>query len=216
MGISTKTPTWGWIIRSNQILGAGSGLYLGDSDGTQPFLAGLIEHNLIKDTIGYNMEIKHQISLPSVSPLSGGPPRPSSATTFSSRTTSPAPSAIAPHLLAGEFPSLVQDGGACTRLWQYFFHNHSQACSRGPPAFLFTRWFLSTGRTRIRLGVHRSQNGPLKGRYASTTPSTARGEDLLRHPSSDRRLRSAPPGLCSGPDSRDCSCASPAIPGGRF
>ena len=36
-GISTKTPTWGWIIRNNRILGAGTGVYLGDSDGTQPF-----------------------------------------------------------------------------------------------------------------------------------------------------------------------------------
>jgi len=27
-GISTKTPTWGWIIRYNQILGAGTGIYL--------------------------------------------------------------------------------------------------------------------------------------------------------------------------------------------
>src|SRR5690242_12136315 len=49
VAISTKTPTWGWIIRDNQILGAGTGLYLGNSDGTQPFVAGLIENNLIKD-----------------------------------------------------------------------------------------------------------------------------------------------------------------------
>ena len=62
-GISTKTPTWGWIIRNNQILGAGTGIYLGNSDGTQPFVHGLIENNLIKDTIGYNMEIKDQISI---------------------------------------------------------------------------------------------------------------------------------------------------------
>ena len=39
-------------------------MYLGDSDGTQPFVAGeVIEHNLIKDTIGYNMEIKDQVDL---------------------------------------------------------------------------------------------------------------------------------------------------------
>jgi hypothetical protein len=68
--ISTKTPTWGWIIRYNQILGAGTGMYFGDSDGTQPFVAGLIEHNLIQDTIGYNLQIKDQTSLP---PLEGLP-----------------------------------------------------------------------------------------------------------------------------------------------
>ena len=56
--ISTKTPTWGWIIRYNRIFGAGTGLYLGESDGTQPFIGGLIEHNLIQNTIGYNLQIK--------------------------------------------------------------------------------------------------------------------------------------------------------------
>lgn len=59
-GISTKTPTWGWIIRGNRIIGAGTGLYLGNSDGTDPFIAGLIEYNLVKDPIGYCMEIKWQ------------------------------------------------------------------------------------------------------------------------------------------------------------
>src|SRR5690349_6620083 len=64
--ISTKTPTWGWIIRYNRIIGAGTGLYLGDSDGTQPFVDGIIEHNLIQNTIGYNMQIKDQISIPNI------------------------------------------------------------------------------------------------------------------------------------------------------
>src|SRR5436309_217949 len=45
VGISTKTPPWGWIIRNNRIVGAGTGLYLGESDGTQPFVSGLIENN---------------------------------------------------------------------------------------------------------------------------------------------------------------------------
>ncbi len=72
-GISTKTPTWGWVIRNNQVLGAGTGLYLGNSDGTQPFVAGLIENNLITETIGYNMEIKDQIFIP---PIPGMPTEP--------------------------------------------------------------------------------------------------------------------------------------------
>ena len=60
VGISTKCPAWGWIIRRNVIERAGTGMYLGDSDGTAPFFDGLIEHNLIFDTIGYNLQIKHQ------------------------------------------------------------------------------------------------------------------------------------------------------------
>ena len=60
VGISTKCPAWDWTIRKNIIIDAGTGLYLGNSDGTKPFVNGLIEDNLVMNTIGYNMEIKHQ------------------------------------------------------------------------------------------------------------------------------------------------------------
>ncbi len=60
VGISTKCTAWHWIIRNNVITGAGTGLYLGNSDGGYPFIAGLIEYNLITDTRGYNLQIKHQ------------------------------------------------------------------------------------------------------------------------------------------------------------
>ena len=55
-GISTKTPTWNWIIRRNAIVGAGTGIYLGDGDGSSPFVAGIIENNLVLDPLGYCME----------------------------------------------------------------------------------------------------------------------------------------------------------------
>ncbi|HEX7234476.1 MAG TPA: hypothetical protein VF243_04325, partial [Nitrosospira sp.] len=60
VAISTKCPAWDWVIRNNKILGSGTGLYLGDSDGSAPFIAGLIERNFIVDTLGYNLQIKHQ------------------------------------------------------------------------------------------------------------------------------------------------------------
>jgi hypothetical protein len=61
VGISTKDECWNWIIRNCVISNAGTGIYLGNSDGTAPFIAGLIENNLIVDTIGYNMQVKHQV-----------------------------------------------------------------------------------------------------------------------------------------------------------
>lgn len=64
VGISTKCPTWGWVIRNNVIVGAGTGMYLGDSDGSAPFINGLIEHNKVINTIGYNLQIKHQTVRP--------------------------------------------------------------------------------------------------------------------------------------------------------
>lgn len=61
VGISTKCSAWNWVIRGNTIIGAGTGLYLGNSTGEAPFVAGLIENNLVMNTVGYNMEIKHQL-----------------------------------------------------------------------------------------------------------------------------------------------------------
>jgi hypothetical protein len=62
VGISTKCPSSNWIIKNNTIDEAGTGIYLGNSDGTQPFVNGIIENNLIQNTIGYNIEVKHQIN----------------------------------------------------------------------------------------------------------------------------------------------------------
>ncbi len=64
VGISTKAPAWGWIIRGNRIHGAGTGMYLGNSDGSAQFFDGLIEHNLITDPLGYAIQIKHQRERP--------------------------------------------------------------------------------------------------------------------------------------------------------
>ena len=69
VGINTQSPAWNWVIRHNVILGAGTGIYLGSSDGRQPFVHGIIEHNLILDTIGYNLQIKHQKLRPSIAEL---------------------------------------------------------------------------------------------------------------------------------------------------
>lgn len=59
-GISTKCPAYGWTIRRNVVIGAGTGMYLGNSDGSAPFWGGLIEHNQVLDSLGYNLQIKHQ------------------------------------------------------------------------------------------------------------------------------------------------------------
>ena len=69
VGISAQSPAWNWVIRHNVILGAGTGIYLGSSDGRHPFVHGIIEHNLILDTIGYNLQIKHQKLRPTIAEL---------------------------------------------------------------------------------------------------------------------------------------------------
>ena len=66
VGISTKCPAWGWVIRGNIIEGAGTGIYLGNSNGADPFWAGLIEANQVVDSLGYDLQIKHQNPRPTL------------------------------------------------------------------------------------------------------------------------------------------------------
>jgi len=104
VAISTKAPTWGWIIRRNRIVGAGTGMYLGNSDGTCPFVGGLIEQNLVQDTIGYNIEIKWQQPRPTVA---GMPTSPTSTVLRHNvfiKTDRPSPDGDRPNLLTGGFP----------------------------------------------------------------------------------------------------------------
>ena len=62
VGISSKGPAWNWVVRNNVIERVGTGLYLGNSDGGQHFVNGLIEFNLIRDSVGYNAQVKHQFA----------------------------------------------------------------------------------------------------------------------------------------------------------
>lgn len=166
VGISTKTPTWGWIIRFNQILGAGTGLYLGDSDGTQPFLAGLIEHNLIKDTIGYNMQIKHQTFLPSVSGMPAGPTTTTIRHNVFIKNDQPSPDGDRPNLLLGGSPST---GPGSLNMYEvygnYFVHNHREALFQGAGRLSLHDNVFVDGPYAYPAVVLRSQINPLKIAY---------------------------------------------------
>jgi hypothetical protein len=108
VGISTVGSTvWNWVIRRNVIEGAGTGIYFGNSDGRSPFIAGLIENNLIRDTIGYNMQIKHQ--LPRPTNIAGMPTSPQKTiirnNVFSKSANSSTGALARPNLLVGHFPT---------------------------------------------------------------------------------------------------------------
>jgi len=63
VGVATRGPAWDWVIRNCKIIGAGTGMYLGNWEGKNwPFVGGLIEHNLFVDTVGYNAQIKQMNS----------------------------------------------------------------------------------------------------------------------------------------------------------
>ena len=105
VGISTRGPAWGWIVRHNTIIGAGTGLSLGVAEGTQPFVAGLIEYNRVLDSDGRNIEIADQLARPE----GVGLPTSDSRTiirhnVFSTRGAMAASDGVQPNLRLGRFP----------------------------------------------------------------------------------------------------------------
>ncbi|MGE5177258.1 MAG: hypothetical protein ACM3JJ_12915, partial [Hyphomicrobiales bacterium] len=135
VGISTKSPAWNWTIRGNTILGAGTGLYLGNSIGNFPFINGLIEGNLVMDTIGYNMEIKWQLPYDSFSWVTQLPPEPHTTiirdNVWIKSKTGWDPAIVAgarPNVLVGGFP----DSGVGSRdrydiYGNFFYKNPDEA-----------------------------------------------------------------------------------------
>ncbi len=105
VGISTKCTAWEWVIRGNVIEGAGTGVYLGNSDGTAPFIAGLIEGNLIVDTVGYNLQVKHQLGQLPLPGLDDGPHETViRGNVFSKARNGSAGKAARPNVLVGHWP----------------------------------------------------------------------------------------------------------------
>ncbi len=132
VGISSKCPAYGWVVRGNRIERVGTGMYFGDSDGSAPFVAGLIEDNRVSDTIGYNLQIKHQKSRPSTLPA----PHERHDTVirgnfFSKEAAWPDPAAR-PNVLIGHAPGTGP--GSRDRVLIYrnvFWHNPSEALFQG-------------------------------------------------------------------------------------
>ena len=162
-GISTKIPTWGWVIRYNQILGAGTGLYLGDSDGTQPFVNGLIEHNLIRDTIGYNLQIKDQNSIPDIPGMPGGPTSTIIRHNVFIKNDQPSPDGDRPNLLVSAFPSTGRGSMNMYEIYgNYFLHNRREALFQGSGRVSLHDNVFVDGPDSYPAVVLRAQNNPLK------------------------------------------------------
>ena len=133
VGISTKCPAWNWVIRDNRIVGAGTGIYLGNSDGSAPFVAGLIEHNLIVDTQGYNLQIKHQKPRPE---LPGMPDEPSTTiirhNVFSKEHGEPGGPMARPNVLLGHWPLAGAGRDDYYQVYgNFFYDNPTEALFQG-------------------------------------------------------------------------------------
>ena len=183
IGISTKSPAWRWTIRANRIVQAGTGIYLGNSDGTQPFIAGIIEGNLFLNTIGYNMEIKNQLAYGTLSWASAIPPGPNRTiirnNVFIKEKNDWAAGqvvAVRPNLLVDPFPD---SGTGSTDLYEiygnFFYKNPNEALFQGTGRMtVHDNVFVASGAGQTAM-VFTDHNGPLKLThvYNNTLYSTA-------------------------------------------
>lgn len=132
-GITTRAPAWNWTIRHNDIRDVGTGMYLGRPDGTGPFVAGLLEHNFIGRTLGYNLQVKHQRPR---TPRAGMPTEPHATiirhNIFSKAERASSGHRARPNLLVGHFPP--EGPGQDDWYWIYgnlFYQNPHQRLFQG-------------------------------------------------------------------------------------
>lgn len=149
VGISTKVTTWGWEIRGNRIENAGTGLYLGNSDGSLPFIEGVIERNLIVHTVGYNMQIKHQNAWPALAGLPAGATRTLIRHNVFIKDARPSPDGDRPNLLVGGWPDTGAGSDNHYEVYgNLFFENPREAL------------FQATGNVSVHDNLFVKANGP--------------------------------------------------------
>ena len=156
VGISTKCPSWNWVIRGNTIVGAGTGMYLGDSDGSAPFVAGLIERNLIVDTIGYNLQVKHQLRRPDIPGMPDGRSMTIIRHNVFAKPDGVSTEAPRPNVLVGHFP--LEGAGAEDDYAIYgnvFYQNRQEALFQGEGnVALYGNLFVNAYGDAIRIQPH--------------------------------------------------------------
>ncbi|HEX5758202.1 MAG TPA: hypothetical protein VF121_03315 [Thermoanaerobaculia bacterium] len=158
-GVSTKSPAWNWVVRRLTIQGAGVGMYFGNSGGGAEFVNGLVEHNLIYDTLGYGIQIKHQLQRSTQLGM------PASATTIlrhnvvSKQNGSQSGADARPNLLVGHWPL---SGAGATDVYQIygnlFYGNPYEALFQGEGNIaLHDNLFVNpSGPAAVRIQRHNS------------------------------------------------------------
>lgn len=153
VGISTKCPAFGWIVKNNRIERVGTGMYFGDSDGSDPFVGGVIEANRVERTLGYNLQIKHQKTRPAE--YAGRYDTAIRYNVFSKRDALPGPQAR-PNVLLGHVP--LTGAGSEDRYLVYgnlFLHNPSEALLQAEGrAAIYDNVFINGSGDAIHIQPH--------------------------------------------------------------
>jgi hypothetical protein len=179
VGISTKIPAWDWVIRRNIIDMAGTGLYLGNSDGNAPFIRGLIEGNLVVDTMGYNMQIKHQNGRPNIPGIPTGDNQTIIRhNVFSKANNASTGDDARPNLLVGHWPLSGTGSNDVYLIYGNFFFENPTA----EPLFqgtgniaLYDNLFVSTDGDAAAFQPHEGGNPRLVRAFNNTVVSAGTG-----------------------------------------
>ena len=157
VAISTKCPSWDWVIRRSTLIEPGTGMYLGNSNGAAPFVAGLIEDNTIINPRGYALQIKHQNIRPSMEAL----PTTARDTIIRAnqfiKSAGSAEGVLArPSVLIGHLP--LDGPGMNDRYLVYsnlFFDNPTEALFQGEGRLaLYNNLFINPHGTAVRIQPH--------------------------------------------------------------
>ncbi|MFO1273915.1 MAG: hypothetical protein U1F50_19950 [Rubrivivax sp.] len=157
---TTGSPTWNWIVRRNVIDGAGTGMYLGNSTGDSPFVAGLIEHNVFRNTIGYNLQVKHQVVWGTVP---AGMPTGKTTTVirhnvFSKSANSSTGGDARPNLLVGDQPPSGPGSLNGFEIYgNFFYQNTTESLFQGEGNIAFHSNLMVSDGDAVRIQVHNGQ-----------------------------------------------------------
>lgn len=147
VGINTKSTAFHWIIRGNTIIEAGTGIYLGNSNGRAPFIAGIIENNLVVKPLGYCMQVKRQNAYQPPEDLEPGPHATIIRSNVFIKDDRPSPDGDRPNLLVGGFPEAGPGSSDYYEIYgNLFYHNPRESLFQGSGRMLIhDNIFVSTG-----------------------------------------------------------------------
>ena len=156
VGISTKCPAWNWVIRGVTIVGAGTGMYFGNSDGTAPFVAGLIERNVVVDSTGYSLQIKHQVARPDLPGMPAGRSMTVIRNNVFAKPGSRVPEGARPSVLVGHFPRKGRGAEDDYAIYgNFFYQNRNEALFQGEGnVALYANVFVNDFADGVRIQPH--------------------------------------------------------------
>ncbi|HKO87464.1 MAG TPA: hypothetical protein VJU83_02990 [Burkholderiales bacterium] len=157
VAISTKCPSWEWVVRRVTFIEPGTGMYFGNSNGAAPFVAGLIEENVVINPRGYAMQIKHQHRRPSLDNLPTTPQQTLIRTNHFIKTSGSSEGPLArPSVLIGHAPL---EGAGSNDLYliynNLFYDNPTEALFQGEGNLaLYNNLFINPHGPALRIQPH--------------------------------------------------------------